>query len=113
MARNIIGPLPFTLHTIDTDSEILQTELESIFSIYPQVSLCVRSQTGHPDRGGYFFHFEINPADNTVILYDITHTKIDTLSLENAVRFLNHASGRKYDEEMLRYCQSYVNFKQD
>ena len=113
MARNIIGSLPFTLHTVDTDNEILPTELESIFLSYPQVSLCVRSQSGHTDRGGYFFHFEINPDDNTVNLYDITRTKIDTLSLENAIRFLNHASGRKYDEEMLRYCQSYVNFKQD
>ena len=47
MARNIIGSLPFTLHTIDTDNEILQTELERIFSSYPQVSLCVRSQSGH------------------------------------------------------------------
>ena len=113
MARNIIGSLPFTLYTIDTDNEILKTELESIFSRYPQVSLCVRSQSGPPDRGGYFFHFEINPNGNTVNLYDITHTNIDTLSLDTAVRFLNHASGRKYDEEMLRYCQSYVNFKQD
>ena len=113
MARNIIGSIPFALHIIDTDNEILQSEIENIFSTTPQVSICVRSQSGHTDRGGYYFHFEFNPDENTVNLYDITHTQIDTLPLETAVRFLNHASGRKYDEEMLRYCQSYVNFKQD
>lgn len=55
MARNIIGSLPFTLYTIDTDNEILKTELESIFSRYPQVSLCVRSQSGPPTEVDIFF----------------------------------------------------------
>lgn len=34
MARNIIGSLPFTLYTIDTDNEILKTELESMLDKY-------------------------------------------------------------------------------
>lgn len=113
MAKNIIGSLPYPLHTIDTDLPITKKQLENIFKQYPSVSLCIRSSTGHVNRGGYYFHLSFDRKDNTIELYDIKKIQIDTLSLANAVAFINHASGREYNESMLRYCQSFVNFKQD
>lgn len=38
---------------------------------------------------------------------------IDTFSISALIKFINHASGRVFDQGMLSYCQQTVNFRVD
>ena len=75
------------------------------------VSICVTRTRGVAMRGGYFFHFqktdkgfEFSTFDRPVVL---------TLSSgDECADFMNHVSGRQYDEEMWRKCQE-VNLRPD
>ena len=75
------------------------------------ISLCVTAGAGETNRGGYFFHirqtangFEFSTFDRPGVL---------TLGTgEECAAFMNHVSGRRYNEDMWRRCQS-VNLKPD
>lgn len=111
MPRNVIGAPPYKLDTLDIDRPITPDDLSQLLNVASGVSICIRSVNGHPRRGGYFFH--IKKADDNYCVFDFQKKKICVLNLDHLIRFINHVSGRKFDDEMLNFCQSFINFKQD
>lgn len=111
MPRNEIGNTPFSIRTLDSDQPLTLQHIRENLGDALGVSLCIRSVNGPTNRGGYFFHFRRNNADFQVL--DIENNLIGTLNPDDLVRFINHVSGRQFDADMLLYCQSEVNFRQD
>lgn len=111
MPRNIIGEPPFDVLTIDSDVALNISDIEQAMEDRTGVSVCVRSATGHERRGGYFFHIERAEQDYNV--FDFEKNLVGTLNPTDLMRFINHVSGRLFDQDMLTYCQSVVNLRQD
>lgn len=111
MPRNIIGASPFPVQTIELDRPLTLDDILGKLRNAPGVSLCVRTASGHKNRGGYFFHIEKANSDYRIL--DFNKNVVATLTPQRLVRFVNHVSGRQFDTEMLLFCQSVVNFKQD
>jgi hypothetical protein len=111
MPKNIIGAPPFPVQTLDKDEALNLEEITAAIGNSDGVSLCVRSANGPLNRGGYFFHLE--PVGDRFSIYDFAGKPIGTLEPNDLVRFVNHVSGRLFDREMLHYCQTEVNFRQD
>lgn len=102
----------YPIVTFDTDSPISMSMIKECLVKNNGITLCVRSKSGHENRGGYFF--SINKLDdNLVKLESIEGEHIDTLSFEKIVRFINHATGLKFDKQMLVYCKNEINFRND
>lgn len=103
----------YPLITIDTDLPICEEQVLSILEYRTGATLCVRSSQGHPKRGGYFFCISKNETKHMINLETIEGIFIDTFSISELIKFINHASGRVFDEGMLSYCQQTVNFRVD
>ena len=101
----------YPIITIDSDSILTANQVSNLFSDSSSVTLCVRSSSGHPNRGGYFFCIKKN-AD-AYQLETIEGVFVDNFDLNTLLRFINHASGRKFDSELLDYCQNSINFRND
>jgi hypothetical protein len=74
-------------------------------------SILIRSEQGAERRGGYFFH--VSQESDGIQFADFEGETVVQLPLADAVRLINHASGRAFDEEMLLLCQRTVNLRQD
>ena len=97
----------YPIVTKDTDIALTNDQIQSLFCNEDSITLCVRSSSGHPNRGGYYFCIHKN-NDNSFQLETIDDFDLDTL-----VNFINHASGRKFNSELLDYCQNSINFRTD
>lgn len=76
------------------------------------VSICIQSERGVEKRGGFFFHVKHTDEGYSFCTFD--RTEVVLLSNETeCMTFINHVSGRMYDEEMWRLCNSQVNFRSD
>lgn len=114
MARNTIGPAPFGVYSIESDGPLLLAQItQAVHQSGGSASLCVRSTTGHPDRGGYFFHIERIEDGQSFRIYDFERHPVATLEAQELLRFINHVSGRQFDEQMLVFCQQTVNIRLD
>lgn len=111
MARKVLNSPPFEVRILDTDEPITLHQLRDALGERPGVSLCVRSANGLSNRGGYFFHYE--RSGPSFLVRDFEANVIDILEPDALVRFINHVSGRKFDAQMLSYCQLVVNLRQD
>lgn len=111
MPKNIIGQPPYKVRTLDTDRLINSKDINAFFLRSNSVSLCIRTESGHAERGGYFFH--IKNKGNTYQIYDFEKKEVCTFSSTELVRFINHVTGRQFDPEMLNYCQTVINIRQD
>ncbi len=109
---NLINQPKYSLMTIDTDKPIKQEKLIDILNRQNGVTLCVRSHSGHPNRGGHFFCISYNEKRN-IVLETLEQVYVDTFSVPDCVRFINHACGLQYDQEMQLYCQNSINFRDD
>lgn len=111
MPKNVLGETPFPLRVIDTDSPLSLEQILGLFHGENAATILVRSEHGPAKRGGYFFHTE--RSENLFQIFDFERNPIAKLSGDRLTRFINHASGRRFDDEMLLFCQSVVNFKLD
>ncbi len=102
----------YPIVTIDSDNTIQDDQIENLFISTNGITLCVRSASGHPDRGGYFFCIK-KEVDGSYQLETIEGDYIDSFDLCSLVRFINHSSGKLFDAELLDYCQNKVNFRND
>jgi len=81
-------------------------------------SICVRSESGEPNRGGYFFHVR-RDADHFILsdFENISVTKpggdVIKFDLESLCAFVNHCTGALFSEKMLYLSQSEINFRSD
>lgn len=103
----------FAMVTVDTDVSLTKEKLSETLKGRDGVTLCIRTQNGHNERGGYFFNIQRNP-DKTYNLLTIENSIADiNIPEEKLLRFINHASGLAFDSEMLDYCQNCINFRSD
>lgn len=114
MAKNTIGPAPFPpVVTYDMRELFSLAELEKIAGQRPKgVTVCLRYPDGPKDRGGYFFHFAPS-KEGKFAVYDFEMRHVVNLSSEELVSFINHCTGRKFDQRSFDLCQSELNFLKD
>jgi hypothetical protein len=111
MPKNIIGNSPFAIRTIDTDDPVDAQSLQAAIGERSGVSLCIRSANGPVQRGGYFLH--VRREGDLFAILDFEGHRLDSLPIDSIVRLANHVSGRRFDQEMLAYCASVINLRQD
>ena len=102
----------FPLITIDTNTPINQEQFMNLFDTDDGITLCIRSKNGHEKRGGYYFCIYKN-NDNCFSLETMEQVLVRDFSQNDIIKFINHASGLCFDEEILQYCQNEVNFRAD
>lgn len=102
----------FPVVTIDTDSPLTDTQVANKLQSVEGVTFCIRSENGHPERGGHFFCVS-KRDEQEYVLETIEGVLIDTFLLSELVVFMNHVTGLKFDKRMLTYCQNSVNFRDD
>lgn len=113
--KKALRGLPFPpLRKIATDAPITEKQLAELLVASPAgVSLCVRSATGHDNRGGYFFHFRSVPNQTAIEIVNFEGIYALKLDHSDLARFVNHCSGLGFDQGMFDLCQSVVNFRLD
>ncbi len=102
----------FPIKVIDTSDPITTEQLGNAMANNVGITLCIRSATGHPDRGGRFFCIE-NTSHGEYCLETTEGVFIDKFDSLTLVEFINHCTGLNFDQRMLLYCQNIVNFKSD
>lgn len=111
MPRNTIGKSPFPLQRIDKDELVTLSDIDATLGQQGRATICLRSATGPENRGGYFFNLSKHSGGYDIL--DFEGNPVGVLTSEKIARFVNHVSGRLYDQEMFKYCQSVVNIRQD
>jgi len=101
----------YPLIKIDTNTPITTGQISTLLNENEGITLCVRQETGHPNRGGHFFCIHLESGK--VILETIEQEYVDSFTIEDIVRFINHASGLQFDRNMQSYCQNSLNFRAD
>ena len=103
----------FPLRPIDTDTPITIEQFRELLRGDTEIMLCVRSATGHPHRGGYFFCIRCNRATNQYELETVEGINVANFSEDEIVTFINHVAGLQFNNNMLIYCQNSINFRHD
>lgn len=114
MAKNSIGQAPFPPVVLYDMKDLFSlAELTKIAAARPKgVSICLRYPDGPKGRGGYFFHF-MPAKDGKFAVYDFEKRHVATFSAVELVAFINHCTGRKFDEASFNLCQTELNFLKD
>jgi len=123
MAKKAFLGLPYPpLVRLDRDVPVSVADLLALHSERPGgFSVCVRSASGHENRGGYFFH--IVPSASAagqyylvdferIIVTDSLRREI-TFTIEELAEFVNHCSGLSFSERYLLLSQTDLNFRLD
>ena len=116
MPRNVLGKLPFPpVILFDEDRAIALDDLIHIARIRPNgASVCIRYPRGPQKRGGYFFHFVPDSDQEAVFeVYDFEKRLVKQFDAESLVKFINHCTGRKFNEDSFNLCQTELNFLKD
>lgn len=105
MADSLDIPYGETIHALDVSTRVSETQVKGIIdSSEGGVSICVRKDHGHPDRGGYFFH--IRDMENGILFKTFKDREAWVAQdVNEAVRFINHVCGLEYDPEMWEVSQ--------
>jgi len=114
MPRNFIGDPPFApIVFFDHDRVFTNQDLAEFVVERPEgISICIRYPAGPANRGGYFFHFR-RAGNDEFVLYDFERRFVKTFSAARLVAFINHCTGRVFDESSFVLCQTELNFLQD
>ena len=116
MPRNLIGALPFPpLVVFDEDRPFAIDDLQRIMNDRTDgVSICIRYPEGPAKRGGYFFHFKpTSDAMDHYTMYDFEKRPVASFSPDSLVKFIDHCTGRRFDQESFDLCQTELNFLKD
>ena len=115
MAENEIGPAPFPpVRLIDQDAPVTAAQLDEILQhAGAGVSLCVRYGKGHSNRGGYFFHARPSDDHRGWTLLDFERHAIAIVEADFLRRFINHCTGREFDNECFEFARNVVNLRSD
>jgi hypothetical protein len=116
MPKIKLGDAPFPpVLKVDTARPIALEQLsEILLGRLKGVTICVRSDSGHESRGGYFFH--LRPTSKSISeceIYNFEKILVTILPLEKTTAFVNHCAGLAFDEWSFQFCQSVVNFRLD
>ena len=116
MPRNVIGNPPFPpVVLFDEDRKFTVRDLRRIVRYRPRgVSICIRYPGGSDKRGGYFFHFAPGRTGGDEFqIYDFEKRPLAIFSGVALVSFINHCTGRQFDERAFILCQTELNFLKD
>lgn len=116
MAKNTIGPAPFPpVVTIDKDAPLAAADLRTVMHQRDEgVSVCVRYAAGHEKRGGYFFHIRpLEVGQDRFSLFDFEKRHLVDLGFDQLLRFINHSTGRVFDQATFDLCATELNFLTD
>ena len=115
MPRNVIGNAPFPpVLLFDENRDFTVDDLSRIARNRPQgASICIRYPEGPPNRGGYFFHFAPGATPDELNVYNFEKRLVATFRAGALVAFINHCTGRKFDEASFTLCQTELNFLKD
>ena len=102
----------YPIVTIDFDNVLQKNQIINLFNSLSEVTLCVRSSSGHQNRGGYFFCIK-KLNNDTYQLETIEGVYVDSFDIDMLTKFINHSSGRKFSSSLLDYCQNSINFRND
>ena len=106
--------LPFPpLLVLELDGPVTWDWLEPLIRdrLEAGVSLCIVGSEGATNRGGYFFHLREEAEGITFSTFDRPNV-LSFETVEDSVAFINHVSGKRYDENMWVICQA-ANLKTD
>ena len=103
----------YPIRVMNTDTPISLCQLHEAFDTLDAITLCIRSNVGHTNRGGFFFCIKRDQSTDQMILESIEGDIIDIFSSNNMVTFINHVSGLQFNKEILIYCQNHINFRTD
>lgn len=116
MARHIIGDPPFPpVLVFDENRDFTVKDLRRITHTRALgASLCIRYSGGPAQRGGYFFHFAPSTTNAKEFdLYDFERRRVKSFTADSLVAFINHCTGRVFDEPSFNLCQTELNFLKD
>jgi len=116
MPRNVIGDPPFPpIVLFDESRDFTVNDLERISRERPDgVSICVRYPEGRENRGGYFFHFALSQERvGEFQVFDFERRPVKIFPAASLVEFINHCTGRRFDERVFVLCQTELNFLKD
>lgn len=116
MPRNTLGAPPFPpVITFDADRKFTLHDLRDLLGKRPNgVSVCIRHSEGPRCRGGYFFHFAPKmKSPDEIELYDFEKILVWTFRPQGLVAFINHCTGRQFDEQSFVLSQTQLNFLSD
>jgi len=102
----------YPVRVLDTDVPVTSDQFRGIMDGANGVTLCIRSKSGAPQRGGYFFCITQQDG-NQYGLETVEGTFVDSFDETTLLKLVNHVSGRRFDKEMLEYCQNSINFRAD
>lgn len=114
MARNVLGTVPFPpIQLVDQDEPIRIDKLRRLLGSRSKgISICVRYASGPKKRGGYFFHLCCAKApDGEWEIRDFTGRLVETVDIEFLCRFINHCTGRQFDQECFEFVTHSVNLR--
>ncbi len=118
MPRNPLAGLPFPpLTLLDQDVPIEPRQIHDLLRDRGPgngVTVLVRSENGHPNQGGYFFHFKKSAEPNeSYELYDFQKRHVASMNEEELILLINHCSGRGFSETSYVVCQNDINLRDD
>lgn len=118
MPKNPLGSLPFPpLKVLDQDVPVKEDQVQAFIRERGEtngVSMLLRSENGHPNRGGYFFHFvKSSDLEKSYDLHDFQKRKVASMDEEDLVLLINHCSGRQFSEDSYHICQNQINLRDD
>lgn len=122
VAKKGFAGLPFPpLREIDTDTPIDFTHIQAALGAAPArpngqeaASVVIRSKGGSAKRGGYFFHIaRVSDSSQQFEVYDFEKRLIEVFDTATLIRFMNHCAGLRFDEDILKLCQTKINFRVD
>ncbi len=98
---------------IPSTKAIEWSELEAIIKdrLAGGVSICITTDTGEKNRGGYFFHIKRTDVGYVFRTFDRDNVQTFT-NPEDCAEFINHVSGRQYSARMWLISQN-VNLRSD
>ena len=113
MAKNTIGSAPFSpVVILDKNGPLTALDLQGIIrKRVDGLSVCLRYENGPAKRGGYFFHI-IPPAESSrfYTLIDFERKQLASFEFESLLRFVNHCTGRAFDQKSFDLCATELNF---
>ena len=118
LPKNTFKGIPFPpLHIIDRDEKIDSVFFDSFTigkGIENGISILLRSNTGHDNRGGYYFHFKsMQDCADRFSLFNFENNQVALLSKNDLILMINHCSGREYSDSSYELCQTKINLRDD
>ena len=118
MPKNLLNGLPFPpLLILDQDAPIREEQIRKLFESGREnngISILVRNESGHQDRGGYYFHIKKNSNKvKEYFLYDFEKSKVSSLHESDLILLINHCSGREFSPKSYSVCQNEINLRND